>query len=83
METAIRIKSLSDIKTDSICYWYEDNSWWIYLPKCGAGRLDNHSVFEYEDKTITVKPSILLTGHDNGISKVRHGYLTKGIWNEI
>lgn len=65
-----------------ICYWKDsDGLWWIYLPGAGAGVMSQHTVVENQDKTITVTPSIKLTGHDKGALMVRHGYLTNGVWN--
>ena len=80
METTIRLNTFSDIQTDKICYWYEKDRWWIYLPKCGCGDLSNHTVIENWNNTITVTPSILVKAHDN---KQRHGYLEGGIWREV
>ena len=63
-----------------MCYWKEDGDWWLYIPRCGAGYLRNHQVVEHEDGTISVTPSILMYGHDQGRPITRHGYLTRGIW---
>lgn len=43
------------------------------------GNLSAHQVTEHEDGTITVSPSILITGHDGSW----HGYLEKGVWREV
>lgn len=40
--------------------------------------LGGHSVIEHDDGTITVSPSILVTGHDGRW----HGYLERGTWRE-
>lgn len=57
-----------------------DGIWYAMPP--GAKRLlanlKNHDVTENEDGTITVSPSILVTGHDGEW----HGYLENGIWRE-
>lgn len=37
--------------------------------------LVTHSIVEHEDGTITVSPSILVTGGEEW-----HGYLERGIW---
>jgi hypothetical protein len=81
-ETARRVRSMCDLEHDTICYWMGDDEWWLYLPGCGVGRLTNHDVEEHEDGTISVTPSILVTGHNHGEQSQRHGYLTKGVWNE-
>lgn len=47
---------------------------------CGMANLGNHDVVEHEDGTITVKPSILITGHHG---KHWHGYLKRGKWSEV
>ena len=39
-------------------------------------------VEEHEDGTISVTPSILVDGHNEGEKTQRHGYLTRGIWTE-
>lgn len=38
--------------------------------------LSAHKVVEHEDGTITVSPSILVTGHDGSW----HGFLERGVW---
>lgn len=46
--------------------------------------LDNHEITEHEDGSITVSPSILLTGFDeDGNPIVWHGYLEAGIWRSV
>lgn len=40
------------------------------------GNLGNHQVEEHEDKTISVQPSILITGWKTSW----HGYLERGVW---
>ena len=40
------------------------------------GGLENHDVTEHEDGTITVSPSILITGEGGSW----HGYLELGVW---
>ena len=59
-----------------------DEKWYARVPAegFGVGSLAKHDVIEHEDGTITVAPSILMTGHDG---KQWHGYLTKGIWREV
>ena len=38
-----------------------------------------HTVIEHEDGTITVTPSILISSHEGSW----HGYLKRGVWEEI
>lgn len=59
--------------------------WWARVPQsgdfyAGVGSLKNHEVVEHEDGTITVSPSILVTGHHD---KQWHGYLERGVWREV
>ena len=86
-EEALHIVGLGEIVSGRVCYWHEKNenedAWYIYLPKCGAGSLRNHTVAENPDGTITVSPSILIRGHDKGVPMQRHGYLRNGIWEEV
>lgn len=81
-EQAKRVGSLGEIDEAVVCYFHHEGEWWIYLPCCGAGRLPNHTIEEHDDRTISVTPSILLTGHKDGERTQRHGYLTRGVWNE-
>lgn len=92
-EQAYRIKGMSELDDTKISYWKvlygeesspsSDNIWILYIPGCGAGALSNHYVEEHEDGTITVTPSILMTGHNKGMPTMRHGYITKGTWREV
>jgi len=79
---AKRIQSMGDLDTSQISYWKDEAGWWIYLPGCGGGVLSQHTVEEHADGTITVSPSILMRGHDNGTPTEKHGYLTKGEWRD-
>lgn len=95
---ALRIANMREIDPDRICYWPEmirtsvkaaddvvrttDKEWWLYLPQCGTGRLSKHSIIEHDDGTITVNPSIVMEGHDNGVKTAKHGFLEKGIWRD-
>lgn len=83
-ETALRISAQADLDDTKMCYWKDQDldCWFLYIPRCGAGRLSNHTVEEHEDGTITVNPSILMYGHSGGNPMQRHGYLTRGVWNE-
>ena len=84
-EQALRIENHAALDDARVGYWRNETlgEWFIYLPGCGAGRLSQHQVVEHEDGTISVTPSILMRGHNNGTPSERHGYLTRGIWNEI
>lgn len=50
----------------------------ICTPNNLVASIRNHKVIEHEDGTITVSPSILITG-----TGTWHGYLEKGIWREV
>lgn len=81
MIEAKRIKGFEELDSNAICYWKASDRWMLYFPRCGVGDLSLHTVTEHEDGTITVTPSILTKGHDNGKQTTVHGYLTKGVWN--
>lgn len=59
--------------------------WYACTPNGKLGDLSNHEVTEHEDGTITVSPSILVTGYDDERKEktVWHGYLERGIWREV
>jgi hypothetical protein len=62
-----------------------DGLWWARVPQrigfyAGMARLSLHDVTEHEDGTITVSPSILVTGHHD---IQWHGYLERGVWREV
>jgi hypothetical protein len=64
---------------------YENGMWYCRAPQfggfyAGMGNLSAHEIIEHEDGTITVSPSILITGHHD---KQWHGYLEGGIWREV
>lgn len=55
----------------------------IWYACCPDGRLANlqrHTVIEHDDRTISVTPSIKVSG--GGDDGSWHGYLTKGVWRE-
>ena len=81
-ETAQRIDRFEDLDDTKLSYWKYEGIWWLYLPSCGVGNLSNHTIVENADGTITVSPSIKVTGHDSGKPMIRHGHLTNGIWTE-
>ena len=82
MTQAKRINGYPELNDQEMCYWKESGIWWLYLPGCGIGNLSNHTITEHEDGTITVHPSILVTGHDKGERTQRHGYLERGVWRD-
>ncbi len=81
---AKRIAGMAELDEAAICYWRgSDGIWLLYLPRCGVGCLALHQVVEHSDGTITVTPSVLMSGHDNGTPTTRHGFLTAGKWREV
>ena len=83
-EKIVRVNNFCDIIPGKICYYEADGKWYLYLPGCGLGGLGKHTVVENNDGTITVTPSILVTGHDNEKMEktIRHGFVTNNIWRE-
>jgi len=88
-EQAVRLADITDphdvpgdLDDARVCYWKAGRGWWIYLPRAGAARLENHRVIEHNDQTITVSPSIGMrtTGHG---AYARHGFLERGVWREV
>lgn len=60
-------------------YGRDCNGDWFGCPQeMFHANLSKHNVIEHEDGTITVSPSILITGFDGQW----HGYLEKGIWRK-
>ncbi len=60
-------------------YWRTPDGHWEIVDPAGAiGRLDNHTVTEHEDGTITVSPSIL-----NPNPGGWHGFLERGHWRSV
>lgn len=62
-----------------------DGNWYCRAPQhdgfyAGMGNLSKHDVVEHEDGTITVSPSILITGHHG---RQWHGFLERGVWREV
>lgn len=60
------------------CYWQRGKMWIGQCPAGASCNLSRHNVQEHEDGTITVKPSIRISG-DQGI-ELWHGWLEKGVW---
>jgi hypothetical protein len=79
---AERIAGYEDLDDTKYCYFKAGNFWYLYIPGCGLGSLEDHQVTEHEDGTITVSPSILVTGHARGGPFQRHGFLERGIWRD-
>jgi hypothetical protein len=73
--------SLNAFDDSRMCYWKGELGWELYIPRCGAGLLKNHTVAEHDNGTITVTPSIKMWGHNQGKKIMRHGYLIRGAWN--
>lgn len=57
-------------------------TWMCQVPDGQMGNLGNHAVTEHEDGTITVSPSILITGRRSDSKTVWHGFLERGIWRQ-
>lgn len=54
--------------------------WFCCTPNGMLGNLGNHQVQEHENGTITVAPSILVTGGSSETSY--HGFLERGVWRD-
>jgi hypothetical protein len=78
-EKGKRINGMEDLDEKSICFYKTNKGWMLYLPGCGIGTLSKHEITEHDDGMISVRPSILMKGHND---TVRHGYLTYGEWVE-
>lgn len=63
----------------------KDGIWYARVPNGHIGNLANHQVTEHEDGTITVSPSILVSGYDEekGEKTIWHGYLVRGVWQPV
>jgi hypothetical protein len=60
--------------------------WVVKTPNGLVGGIQKHTVMEHEDKTITVSPSILISGYNYPEAEGEltwHGYLEKGVWREV
>lgn len=51
------------------------DGWHARTPNGMLANLTNHEVLEHEDGTITVSPSILVTGGGTW-----HGWIERGVW---
>lgn len=56
------------------------DGWYCCTPNGHFGNLKSHDVTEHEDGTITVSPSILVSGE---AGELWHGYLERGVWREV
>jgi len=68
-------------------YGQENGIWYIRPPDCHLGSLENHTVVEHEDGTITVSPSILhrdfkRVDGERVVDIQVHGFLERGIWRD-
>ena len=45
--------------------------------------LCKHSIVEHEDGTISVQPSIRVTGGPGGTKELYHGFLENGSWRNV
>jgi hypothetical protein len=57
-----------------------NGDWFGMTPDGMLAGLRLHDVVEHEDGTITVSPSILVSGGSHNDSW--HGYLERGVWRE-
>jgi hypothetical protein len=55
--------------------------WYARTPNGQLGNLGGHQVTEHHDGSITVSPSILVTGGES--NKRYHGYLRAGVWETL
>ena len=60
-----------------------DGGWRAKAPNGLDVNLDSHEVLLHEDGTITVSPSILVSGFNFGPVRLEwHGFLERGVWRE-
>lgn len=57
----------------------KDGIWYGRPPGSHMGNFQGHQVTEHEDGTITISPSILITGERGQW----HGFLERGIWRQV
>jgi hypothetical protein len=76
--------SYEDLKPSEINpgeYWLDEKMGWLCCtPNGQLGTLIKHLVTEHDDGTITVAPSILVSGGD---TETYHGFLEHGVWREV
>ncbi len=56
-------------------------SWYVVTPNGMLGNISKHIIIDHDDGTITVMPSIKVTG--GTAEESWHGYLEKGVWREV
>jgi hypothetical protein len=63
-------------------YFKWRKKWWCSSPNGHIGGLGNHTIVEHDDGTITVSPSIVISGSDAQGKPVElwHGFLERGVW---
>ncbi len=62
-------------------YFHKDgDGWYGMTPNGHMAALRKHACTEHEDGTLTVSPSILVSGNEH--VQLWHGFLEKGIWRE-
>lgn len=59
----------------------KEGIWYVKPPGQHMGTIEDHTVREHKDGTITVSPSIVVADHLGRRSW--HGYLRKGKWKSI
>lgn len=86
---AVRVTCYEDRHPVEVSYWKEPDGYWlIFFPNkeddnlSMLGNLRSHKVEEHEDGTISVSPSILVTGRWGERKLSIHGFLTRGVWTE-
>lgn len=60
-------------------FWPLGGAWYASTPNGLLANLRGHTVTEHDDGTITVSPSIKVTGEGG---KTWHGHLIRGVWVE-
>ena len=78
--TRVTSGKLRDFFNTPGAYGLVGGHWLAMVPSGDLGNLDNHTITEHEDGTITVAPSILVS--DNHGQRW-HGYLEHGVWREV
>lgn len=74
-------KEPHELMAGDIGRWERDGGNWYACTPCGrhVANLTAHTVTEHEDGTVSVSPSILITGH----GPTWHGFLEHGVWREV
>lgn len=69
-------------KTSGAYGTIDGKDWFCNTPNGLLGNLSSHTVLEFEDGSITVIPSILVSSGSNHAEPKWHGFLEHGIWRE-